>query len=314
MHSTKKRLALAASVFALLLSGCAPTANDAAPAKVAAPAANAKATGRVDANPALWVVKDADTTVYLFGTVHVLRANVDWFDGPVKAAYDKSGELVLEMVEPELAAAQTLVMSKAVDPDGPPLTKKLGPDLAARYTAAMAKADLPVAQFEGFEPWFAATILSTVPLEKLGYVADSGAEAVLSKAAKASGKPVTGLETMEQQLGYFDTLPEPLQIRFLKSTVDDIANVEAEFAQLIATWTAGKPEELARIMNEALIENPEIGKVLLADRNARWAVQIDDRMDRPGTTFVAVGAGHLAGADSVQAMLTKRGFKVTRIQ
>ena len=273
-----------------------------------------KSDGRINGDPALWVVRDADTTVYLFGTVHVLRPDIDWFDGPVRTAYDASDELLLEMVEPEGAATQAIVVRVAEDPDGPPLTQKFGPALQAKYRAAMARAKLPVAGFEKLEPWFVASILSLAPLQELGYNGENGAEAVLTRAAKAGGKRIAGLETFEQQLGFFDGMPEPLQIRFLESTIDEQTDLAKTFADLIAKWGRGDAEGLGVEINKAMRDIPEVGKILLADRNARWAQAIDDRMDRPGTTFVAVGAGHLAGAESVQRMLAARGFAATRLQ
>lgn len=307
-----KKIAAALSSLALLLASCAPQAEIATPNKVAAGAKGPD--GRVNADPALWVLKDSDTTVYLFGTVHVLRSDIDWFDAEVKRAYDASGELVLEMVEPAAADAQRIIMAKATDPDGPALSAKLSPAMAAKYRAAMTANGLPAAAFETLEPWFVASLLGLVPLQKLGYNPESGAETVLTKAAKATGKPIVGLETFEQQIGYFDTLPEPLQLSYLGHTIDDLPTIETQFAELISSWTRGDAARLATLMNEGLRETPELGKILLADRNARWAEWIDDRMDRPGTSFIAVGAGHLAGADSVQAMLAKRGFKTARLQ
>ena len=310
-----RKLLLAASSLALLLSGCAPPAAEVAPAAATKTSAGGvKPDGRIDADPALWVVRDADTTVYLFGTVHVLRPDIDWFDGPVRAAYDASGELMLEMVEPEGPVAQAAVTKIAVDPDGPPLTQKFGPALQAKYRDAMAKAKLPLARFEKLEPWFVASVLGLAPLQDLGYDGANGAEAVLTRTAKAGGKPIAGLETFEQQLAFFDRMPEPLQIRFLESTIDEQRDLSKTFADLIAKWSRGDADGLAADINKAMRDIPEVGKLLLTDRNARWAAQIDERMDRPGTTFVAVGAGHLAGADSVQRMLEARGMKVTRLQ
>ncbi len=311
-----QKITFVAALTALLLSGCAPTANETAPvAATTAPPALKVVNGRIDANPALWVVKDADTTIYLFGTVHVLRDNLDWFDGAVKRAYDASGDLVLEVVAPtDAAAAQKTVMAIAVDPDGPPLSQKLDPALRARYTAAMTKAELPAPQLEKLEPWFVATLLGTAPLEKLGYTPTDGAETVLATAAAKTGKAVAGLETFGQQLGFLDGLPEPVQIRFLASTIDEMATAETLFAELVDSWARGDADKLATLMNEGMREIPEIGRILLTERNARWAQWVDDRLDRPGTSFVAVGAGHLAGADSLQAMLGKRGFTVTRLQ
>ncbi len=309
-----KRLPFLAAAVALLLGSCAPTANETTPVAAAASPALKVVNGRIDANPALWVVKDADTTIYLFGTVHVLRADIDWFDGAVKRAYDASGELVLEVVAPDPAASQKVVMAVAVDPDGPPLSQKLDPALRARYFAAMKKAELPAAQLEKLEPWFVATLLGTAPLEKLGYTPTDGAETVLNAAAAKTGKPIAGLETFDQQLGFLDGLPEPVQIKFLSMTIDEMATADKTFAELVESWARGDADRLAGLMNEGMRDIPSIGKILLTDRNAHWAQWVDDRLDRPGTTFVAVGAGHLAGSDSLQAMLAKRGIKAMRIQ
>lgn len=308
-----KRFLSGAAAFALLLTGCAPAA-DVAPSAPKFAAGAVKPDGRINGDPALWVLKDADTTIYLFGTVHVLRPDIDWFDGPVKTAFDASGELLLEMVEPEGKVAQATVQRIAEDPDGPALTAKMTPTLRTKYVAAMARAKLPVAGFEKLEPWFVASLLGLLPLEQLGYDGTNGAEAVLSRTAKASGKRIGGLETFEQQLSFFDGLPEPVQIRFLESTIDEQADLSRSFADLIAKWSRGDADGLGAEITRQLRDIPDIGKVLLTDRNARWAAQLDDRMDRPGAVFVAVGAGHLAGADSVQRMLAARGFTVTRLQ
>ena len=277
----------------------------------AVPAAQAQEVK--DADPALWVVKDADTTVYLFGTVHVLKPGLGWFDEGVKAAFDKSDELVLEMVEPDPAAMQGLIMKTALSPEGPTLTEKLPADKRDAYGKALADIGVPAAALDRFDPWFAAVTLSVAGLPKLGYNPESGAERTLGAAARTANKPVIGLETAEQQFGYFDTLPEPLQVKFLVSTVDEYPKLGATLDKMVASWSAGDPETLGKTMNEELSDTPEIAKVLLTDRNARWAEWIGKRMEKPGTVFVAVGAGHLAGADSVQAQLAKHKLTATRV-
>jgi uncharacterized protein YbaP (TraB family) len=276
-----------------------------------APAVQAQAVK--DADPALWVVKDADTTIYLFGTVHVLKPGLSWFDEAVKAAFDKSDELVLEMLEPDTATMQGLIMKTAVNAEGPTLTEKLPADKREAYAKAMTDVGVPAAALDRFDPWFAAVTLSLAGLPKLGYDPESGAERTLSVAAKAANKQIVGLETAEQQLGYFDNLPEPLQVKFLVSTVDDYPKMAAELDKMIASWSAGDPETLGKTMNEELADTPELAKVLLADRNARWADWIEQRLQKPGTVFVAVGAGHLAGAESVQVQLTKHKLTATRV-
>jgi uncharacterized protein YbaP (TraB family) len=266
-----------------------------------------------DADPAIWVVKDADTTVYLFGTVHVLKPGLSWFDEGVKAAFDKSDEVVLEMIEPEAAEMQALIMKTGVSFTGPTLSEKLPEANRATLAAAAADLGMPAAALDRFEPWLGAMMASFAPLGKLGYSADSGVERAVTDAAKAAHKPLLALETAEQQLGFFDTLPEDLQIKYLISTLENYDKAGTMLDKMVASWSAGDVATLGATLNDALRDTPEVGKVMLSDRNARWAEWIETRMAKPGTVFVAVGAGHLAGNDSVQAWLAKRKLGAMRI-
>lgn len=293
------RTALAALALALPLPACAKDAP--------APAAK-------DADPALWVVKDDDTTIYLFGTIHVLKPGMTWFDDAVKTAFDRSDEVKLELVMPDPAAMQGLVQSTGVAPPGtPPLTERLPVAKRAAFAKAVVDAGLPADALDRYKPWLAATQLSIAPLSKLGYDATNGPEQVITAAAKAAGKPLTGLETAEQQLGYFSNLSDGAQISFLTSTMDELPKAADTMARMVDDWAAGRPDRLAKDMNESLKDSPEVAKVLLVDRNKRWAEWIRQRLAKPGTVFVAVGAGHLAGADSVQAQLAKAGVTARRI-
>jgi uncharacterized protein len=299
---TIMKTTLSAAALCLALPACAQ------PAPVPAPAA------ANDADPALWVVKDEDTTIYLFGTIHVLKPGLGWFDEAVKAAFDRSGELVLEMVKPDDAEMQRLVMSQGITTGGPTLTEKLPADKRAAYAAALTGAGVPAGAFDRMKPWLAAVSLSLMPIQKQGYTAENGPEEVLTAAAKAAGKPVVGLETAGQQIGYFGSLTEAAQIQFLTSTVEELPKAGETMAKMVADWSHGDPAALAEQMNETLKDSPEVAKILLTDRNARWAEWVRARMAKPGTVFVAVGAGHLAGTDSVQAQLAKAKVKVERVK
>lgn len=287
-----------AAALACLLLGTAP--------------ARAETPG-ADADPALWVVKDADTTIYLFGTVHVMKPGLSWFDEGVKKAFDASDELVTEMIEPEPATMQQLVMNKAIDQSGKTLSAKLDEGLRARYHKAMADAGLPSQAFDPFEPWFATVTLSILPLKKLGYDAESGAEKVLTAAAKQAGKKLEGLETAEQQLGYFDAMPEAVQLHYLEVVVDELPEYQPKLEAMMASWAKGDSDALAEQMNEGMEKTPELATILLDQRNARWAEWIRTRLDQPGTVFVAVGAGHLAGKGSVQDKLDALKVESVRV-
>jgi uncharacterized protein YbaP (TraB family) len=275
--------------------------------------ASCKPRAADDADPALWVVKDADTTLYLFGTVHMLKPGIAWFDEGVRKAFDQSGELVLELVMPPEAEMQALVGELGVDPSGARLGDQLPADAAERLRAALPGLGLAPEAMDPMEPWLAATMLSSLPLRKLGYDDKDGAEQVLSAAAARAGKRVSGLESAREQLGYFDALPLPAQRALLVDTIDALPRAEAEIGAMVAAWSRGDADGLAALMNEDLARAPELADALLVRRNRKWADWVAKRMAAPGTVFVAVGAGHLAGGSSVQAELARRGLKVERV-
>lgn len=267
------------------------------------------------ATPALWAVKDADTTIYLFGTVHVMKPDIDWFHGDIKRAFDRSDELVLEIIEPDDPNAIGATMTgTALAKDGVKLSDRLTPDARTKYQAAMDANGLPWRTFDMFNPWMSGMALSVAPLAKLGYKNDLGAEKILRSAAETADKKVAALETVEQQVGFFASLPMAQQVQFLNATVDGLPDMESEFRDLLRYWQAGQPDKLAKSMNESLEATPELAQVLLTGRNANWAKWIKARLGQPGTVFVAVGAGHLAGKGSVQDQLKTLGLRARRLK
>lgn len=265
-----------------------------------------------DVDPALWVVKDADTTIYLFGSIHILKPDLGWFDDGVKTAFDGADQLVLELVEPPAAEAQALFGKLAMDQQGKSLRSKMNDADRAVYDAAMGKLGIPSAAFDPFEPWAAAITMSLLAAQKSGFDPNSGVERQLTAAAKVSNKPIGGLETMAFQLGVFDSLPEAEQIAFLVETAKMIDDVGSTTDKMVAMWASAETEGLGQLMNEGLTSRT-LYDALLTKRNANWAQWISAQMKKPGVTFMAVGAGHLAGPTSVQALLPAYGLTATRV-
>ena len=268
-----------------------------------------------DADPALWVVKDRDTTIYLFGTVHILKPGLSWFDEAVKTAFDRSDQVVLEVVgADDPATMQAAIVRNAIDANGPSVTSQLPEGKRAAYAKALGELGVPAATFDKFKPWFPATMISVGLLPKFGYDPKSGAEQVIAAAAKSAGKPVTALETVDQQFGFFNSLPRESQMVMLERTLDQLPTLSTTLDAMVASWAKGDPKGLARTMNEEVDDTPNMRKALLTDRNARWAGWISDRMKQPGTVFIAVGAGHLAGKGSVQDYLKQHKLKAKRVK
>lgn len=268
---------------------------------------------RSDADPALWKLSDEDTTVWLFGTMHALKPDLIWFDDAVSEAFAGSDELVIEMLEPDMATMQQVVGTSAIYADGSTLSDRLSAEQRTLVAESAATLGIPMQAIDRMKPWFAAVTLSAAPLAKLGYDPKSGAEAVLQGNAREQGKTIKGLETFEQQMGFFAGLPEEQQIAFLMESASSLSEAEEVYAESERAWGVGDVTATGKLINDGLDETPDVYDVLIVERNRNWADWITQRMAQPGNVFVAVGAGHLAGPDSVQAVLAERGLTVERV-
>lgn len=268
------------------------------------------------AGPALWKVSDEDTTIYLFGTVHILPKEVEWLDDTISDALAQSDMIVTELPmdpgsESELAQL-SMKMSKL--PEGTTLRSLLTPEQISVLEGALTKMGIPpaaFAQFDSFKPWSAGLTFSVLPLIQQGYSPDSGVEKVL--LLKAGDKPRGALETPEFQLSIFDNLPQEAQIAFLMDAASGVDDLKSTLDRMISEWLKGDAETLAELMNEGM-DDPVLTEALLYSRNANWAAWVKERLETPGTVFVAVGAGHLAGEKSVQQMLAVEGIPAERIK
>ena len=304
--------ATATCVLAWATPVAAQNAPTEAPAAVTALDPVKAAPAAKDVDPALWVIKDEDTTIYLFGSIHVLKPGLGWFDDGVKTAFDSSDQLVLELVDLPAAETQALFVKLAMDQQGKTLRSKMNDADRAVYDAAMGKLGIPAPALDPFEPWAAGITLSLMGMQKAGFDPNSGVETQLKAAAKVSKKPIIGLETMEFQLGIFDTLPEAEQIAFLVEAAKMIDDTNSMMDKMVNMWGSADTESLAQLINEGMTSRT-LYDALLTNRNANWVKWISAQMKKPGVTFMAVGAGHLAGPTSVQALLPAYGLTATRV-
>ncbi len=241
--------------------------------------------------PALWVLSDSDTTIYLFGTFHALDERTDWLARPIRAAFDSSDELVLETVVPTdpaelfgVLARHDLVPAPVV---GAPIVARSGSftDTARSTMAAGRSAGLSV---------------------------ERGADAVLRRIADAQGKPVDGLESFDFQLGMVKGLPSATATP--APTAAPRPEVRQVMLDMRSAWKRGDGSNFAAVLGDLEAQSPTTYQRLFVDRNTHWAGWIAERMTRPGTVFVAVGTGHLIGRDSVQQKLARHGYRITRIR
>ena len=304
---------LLGSALLFSLQGCATTAGD-SQARTASSAAPVATLERVETTgPALWKVADADTTIYMFGTVHILPKDKQWMTPVVQQALTGSQSMVTEILSSEMAdpAMQQAMMSRGMLPAGQTLRSLLNAEQRATYEGALQKLGVPAAAFDQFKPWMAAMTLSILPLIKEGYNPESGVEKVLETAAGTQVKR-EALETVEFQMNMFDSMPQDAQITYLVETAEQADNIKPMLDKMVAAWMVGNKDELANLMNEGLNDNADLAERLLYARNRNWAQWIDQRLDQPGTVFMAVGAGHLAGENSVQDYLLAQNIAAAR--
>lgn len=306
---TLKMLPIALS--ALLIAACAParTPQAVAPAPVAAgPAQYGDA-------PALWQISDEDTTIWLFGTIHVLPDGFVWRNDVIDAAIAESDALVLETISGgDQSDAALLLMQLGISSDLPPIGERVDAELLPKLAAMIARGPFPESFLNGLETWAASLMLVGVTLNDLGLDSDSGVEDQLELIFQLADRPISGLETPAQQLGFFDTLPEEAQRYFLSSVIDTPEDIRAEFDAMLEAWRSGDEEAIATTFDDELVLSEPLRQTLLTRRNAHWATWIEERLDQPGVIFMAVGAGHLAGDDSVQDFLAAAGLEVVRVQ
>lgn len=232
----------------------------------------------LDAQPALWVVNDHDTIIYLFGTFHALDGRSAWFNDEVRTAFVESNELVLETLVPPL--------------DDAPVVRPMQPSPSSLLSTT--KVVMKAGRSQG---------MST----------DSGADTVLRRAAEDAGKPVSGLERFQDQLAMFSRLRGATPPAGEEQAAQMSAALAALLSELQAAWSRGDAESFAPMLDQMRLRSPETYQLMFADRNMRWAGWIAHRLQRPGTVFVAVGAGHLAGRDSVQSKLAQANIRAARI-
>jgi len=311
MTFTKRLIAPFLAIAAFAASASAPADPQRQPTPQ--PVQSVAVAPAVQAHPALWKISDHDTTIYLFGTIHLLPDGIDWLNGPLAYALDHSDSLVTELPDlPTGEVASALLRHGSLAP-GKNLRQMMDEKHRAQFEAALTKLGLPVALLDKKKPWVAAATLPILQLQKAGYNLQSGVENGLTKRATDLGHPRTGLETADFQFGQFDTLTEEEQIEYLGNVLDALPEINAEIAAMVGSWSHGDAIGLAKQLN-ADSDSPALAEALIFSRNRNWAAWIEERLKQPGTVFIAVGAGHLGGKGSVQNVLAKHGIKAVRVQ
>ncbi|MGO8914521.1 MAG: TraB/GumN family protein [Stellaceae bacterium] len=268
------------------------------------------------AEPALWLARGKTATIYLFGTIHALKKSDVWEGPRIAKALAQSQELWLEIPDPDnRQEAQTLTSQFGFDPQHP-LSSKVSPPVLAQLEAVAKAIGMHEGEktLEPMRPWLASVALEDALLVRAGYDPGSGVEPLLLHQAVTAGKPVRGFETLAQQIHFFADMPPAVELQLLQNTLQDFDQGTREIDALVAAWMSGDEARITRIMvDEMRNPFPALYRKILVERNEAWAAAIAQMLGGSGVTFIAVGAAHLAGPDSVQAALKRRGIAVERV-
>jgi uncharacterized protein len=264
----------------------------------------------------VWSVRGEHNTVYLFGSIHVLRPGDVGLPRAAQAAYDDAEQLVMEIDMDDPAVADPVAMAAQMQhyarlPAGQSLESVLGSDYAAVATH-LEDAGLDIATFDGFAPWFVGMLVLQLEVAKRGFDPAHGIEQQVTDRAVADRKPILGLETPADQFAVLARLSLPEQKRFLLMTLEETGSADARLDELLTAWRTGDTATLARVLSEEFDEFPELYRPLTEDRNRAWVEQLAGLLDDRDDYLVVVGALHLVGRNSVVDLLRKRGYRVTQ--
>ena len=264
----------------------------------------------------MWQVQGDTNSVYLLGSIHLLREEDHPLPRVIDTAYDDAELIVMELDMDDLdpAYTQAAFNRAGVMTDGRTLRDLMGEELYAQAEAAAEAADIPLDLLDQSEPWLAALTVELMVLYRIGFNPMYGVEMTMTNRATADGKPIEGLETVDEQLGFLDGLPLQAQREMLLQTLLQSAEVRDSIDQLIDAWRHGDTAALEKDLLSELEQQADLHEALIVSRNLRWVESIEDFLDDEQDYLVVVGALHLVGKHGVPALLDQAGFEVNQLE
>ena len=263
-------------------------------------------------HPPVWVVKDKDSTITLFGSVHLLPPGVDWRPPALTQALGEADDVWFEapMDQAGLAAASQAALAHAYLPDSGHLLLLLSPKGRVRLDRASKTLDLVIDQLDRMQPWFAELTIQLAIFQKLGVDSSDGVEQQLWAGLSPTARPVA-LETPAEQIGFFADAPQKDQVASLEETLKEVGAARQDYQDLLKAWLDGDVGRLNRHEVQPLRKSaPGLYARVVQQRNARWVQALLTRLQGSGHTVVIVGMGHLVGPDGLPAQLRAHGYVV----
>lgn len=272
----------------------------------------AQTVQRAPAKNSLWRITTNKSTLYLLGSIHMMKPDVFPLSDAIEEAFRSSARLVLEVNLDGLNSpdAQQAMLAKGLLPEGKRLGQVLSPETYRQVQQKVEALQLNIGAISRMKPWFLSLALAAMKMQQLGYNPENGVDRYFFGKAINAKKPVVGLETADFQISLLDSLPAKTQEEALLQTLNELDQFEKEIEQVVRAWKAGREKELESLLLESFKEYPEVYAKIVTDRNRNWLAALESHLRGEGSTFVVVGAAHLVGRDGVVELLRKRGYSV----
>ncbi len=265
--------------------------------------------------PAMWVIRDADSTIYLLGSIHVMKPDTAWLSPVIQSRFDSAEDVWFEIPDlDDRAGAGAIAQKFMFDPNGN-MTDGLTPEEIAQVNAVLKPMGTNAAALKSMRKWAVGLVITLQQINALGYTTEAGVDVSLMAQARAKAKTVQGFETMDAQMKALVPDNEADELTALQASLKDIKTMPQDLGDLFAAWERGDTVALSHLMIDKMqAEDPKSYRRLIVERNAAWEPQIEQILAGKGTVFITVGAGHLVGPDSVIAMLKQHGITAERVQ
>ena len=262
----------------------------------------------------LWKVQSSHNIIYLLGSIHVLQEKNYPLDHQFYEAFNQASTIIFEVDLDGLTSplSQLQILTKGLYLNGQNLQRVLSTDHYEAAKANFAELGFNIENFHRMKPWMAATAVTALELQKLGFESAWGVDRHFFERGKEAGKDIKGLETIEFQLGLFDNLSTPIQELFLMQSLEDLKNIEVRIKEMVDAWTQGNVKDLEKVL-EGMREYPELYQALVVSRNQTWLPQIEEALQQSKPVFIVVGTLHLLGKEGLLTVLKERGYAVEQL-
>jgi len=269
---------------------------------------------RADEKSLLWKVSKGSSSVYVLGSIHYLRSENYPLKKAILDAFETSKRLVLEIDLNATSgqAAQRLMLEKALFRDGTSLPQNISAETYQLAAERATQLGIDMGIFNPMKPWFAAINLIAIKLKALGLDPRRGVDQYLAGEAKRRGKPISGLETLDFQIGLLDQLSKQNQEAMLRETVSELDLLDRNIDEIVRSWADGDEAVLAKLLLAGMVDFPEIHQKVIVERNRRWVPEIEKLLEQGSGALIVVAAAHLVGRDGVIEMLKTKGYSVEK--